>query len=176
MNLSGIKEPTRVNLLVSFFDLTGFVKLSKQKSEEELFFFMSEFFNQSGKIIEDAGGKVIKFIGDAGLVVFPEELASTGILTLKNLKVEIESWLQSQGLSNKLYLKIHFGTVICGTIGSPNHKNFDVFGQTINTTATLASNGFSLSPQAFRKLDSESRKHFKKHTPPIRYIPVEERH
>jgi hypothetical protein len=34
----------------------------------------------------------------------------------------------------------------------------------------------ALSPQAFRKLEPETRKLFKKHTPPVTYIPVEERH
>jgi len=32
--------------------------------------------------------------------------------------------------------------------------------------------GFAMTPQVFRQLSAESRKAFKKHTPPVSYIPV----
>ena len=37
-------------------------------------------------------------------------------------------------------------------------------------------NGFTLTPQAFRQLNPDTRKLFKKHTPPVTYIPLEELH
>jgi hypothetical protein len=46
----------------------------------------------------------------------------------------------------------------------------------VNICATLESGPLVLSPQAFRALDAEARRHFKKHTPPVTYIRVEDRH
>jgi len=47
-------------------------------------------------------------------------------------------------------------------------KRFDVFGHAVNIAALLTSDGLALTPQTCR--------HFKKHTPPISYISVEDRH
>ena len=73
-------------------------------------------------------------------------------------------------------IKAPFGPVICGKIGSRTEKRFDVFGQTVHTAALLNSNGLAITPEVFRKLQRETRKAFKRHTPPVTYIPVEERH
>ena len=44
------------------------------------------------------------------------------------------------------------------------------------TAAVLKSNGFTITPQIFRKLGPETRKICRKHTTPVVYIPTEERH
>ena len=40
----------------------------------------------------------------------------------------------------------------------------------------LIPTGFAMTPEAFRKLGPETRKLFKKHTPPVVYIPIEQPH
>ena len=52
----------------------------------------------------------------------------------------------------------------------------DIYGEAVNIAAVLQSNGLTLTAQVFQKLDSSTRQLFKKHTPPITYIPVEEAH
>jgi len=44
----------------------------------------------------------------------------------------------------------------------------------VNTTATLEGSGVTLSVSAFRKLGPELRRRFRKHTPPITYIRLED--
>jgi hypothetical protein len=44
------------------------------------------------------------------------------------------------------------------------------------TAAVLKSNRFAITSQVFRKLGPETRKIFKQYTPPVVYIPTEERH
>jgi len=73
-------------------------------------------------------------------------------------------------------IKDHFGSAGAARRGTRTDKRFDVFGVTVNTAAELRPSGFAMTPQVFRKLDPESRRAFKKHTPPITYIPVDERH
>jgi adenylate cyclase len=175
-NLKSIKSPQQLNLLVAFFDLSGFTRLFEAKEDQDIFALMSEFFEFTGEIIEAAGGTVIKFIGDAGMVVFPEDKASQGIVTLKDLKGKAEQCLKHHEINCRINFKVHFGEVTCGKIGTKTSKNLDIYGKTVNVAATLPTNGFSISPQAFRQLDEAGRKLFKKHTPAIRYIPLEERH
>ena len=45
----------------------------------------------------------------------------------------------------------------------------------MNVAATLDATGVALSVAAFRKLGPELRRRFKKHTPPVTYIRLEDR-
>jgi len=168
--LNSIKSPVRVDLVISFFDLTNYVKISNERSELELFELLSGFYELAGETIEAAGGKVIKFTGDAGLAVFPEDKADSGILALMELKKKAEAFFAKRNAATRLIVKIHFGAAAFGPIGTRGEKRPDVIGEAVNTAATLASKGFAISPQAFRKLSAENRKRFRKHTPPIVYI------
>jgi hypothetical protein len=49
-----------------------------------------------------------------------------------------------------------------------------VLGRAVNVTAGLEGSGVTLSVEAFRRLGSELRGTFKKHTPPITYIRLQD--
>jgi hypothetical protein len=63
-----------------------------------------------------------------------------------------------------------------GPLGTRDDKKTDVLGSTVNTLFLLKVSGFALTPEAFRKLTPETRKLFKKHTPPVFYIPTTQLH
>lgn len=169
-DFNSISQPVELELLVSFFDLTNFIKISNSRKDLELFDLLSEFYELAGKIIEASAGRVVKFIGDAGLAVFSEESADSGVRALLRLQKETESFFAKRGVQTRLIVKAHFGRVACGWLGACGGKRLDVLGETVNTAATLASKGFAISPQAFRKLSPETRKLFMKYTPPITYV------
>jgi class 3 adenylate cyclase len=178
-NMLDIKDgeaPVERNLLVAFFDLTYYNRYAKTISALETFDLFAEFFEFVGEIVESSGGRVVKFIGDAGLIVFPEETVNAGVLALLDLKARGDAWLSERQVPCRNIVKVHYGPVACGFLGTPSDRRFDVYGTTVNTAAMLNSNGFAASPQVFRKLDPEVRRSLKKHTPPVTYIPVEERH
>lgn len=112
----------------------------------------------------------MKFIGDAALVVFPEDAADRGIATLLDLKQTIDAFMAQRGWECRFTAKVHFGPVIAGPYGAAGAKRYDVLGKTVNTAATLEATGVTLSVAAFRTLSAEVRTHFRKHTPPITYI------
>jgi adenylate cyclase len=175
-DVSSIAPRTSLDMLVAFSDLTLFAQWAGRVTPSEIFTLMDEMAEMVGEKVESSGGRVVKFIGDAALIVFPAEQAGPGILALREMQQAMEQWLGGKGLDCRLRLKVHFGPVVCGPFGTKDDKRFDVFGDTVNTTFRLVSFGFTISPQAFRCLDDAGRKLFKKHTPPIRYIPVEESH
>ena len=174
--LDTIRAATEMNLLVAFFDLSRFSHIIRNRSEQALFDLLSDYYEFVGDTLEPPGGKIVKFIGDAALIVFPENAIDAGVLALKDLQQAGDAWLKAHGAPSRHIIKVHFGPVCCGPIGTRSEKPFDVFGETVNIAATLASHGLAITPQVFRKLAPETRKHFKKHTPPITYIPVEEKH
>jgi len=175
-DLKATPSATEKDLLVAFFDLSRFMRDIRHLSSRDVFTLLSEYYEFVGEIIEEAGGTVVKFIGDATLVVFPEDQVDDGVMTIKTLKDTGDEWFAKRGMQTHHNVKVHFGPVACGPIGTKSNKQFDVFGDTVNIAATLAANHFAMTPQVFRKLSPETRKHFKKHTPPITYIPIEEEH
>ena len=171
-----ITAPQEMKVLVAFFDLTGFTRFGRTHSMREGFEMLSEYYEFIGDIVEGSGGKVVKFIGDAGLIVYAEADVNRGVLALKSLQETGDAWLADRNIGSRNIIKVHFGPVYGGPLGVRGNKHFDVLGETINTAVTLKSNGFAMTPQVFRKLDPDTRKLFKKHTPPITYIPVDESH
>jgi class 3 adenylate cyclase len=176
IDLDSISTPTELDVLVAFTDLTLFSRYAKTCSARELFDTISAYYEVVGRVVTDTGGKVVKFIGDTALVAFPDGDIDRGVDALLAVKENGDSWLAQREIPCRHYIRAHFGPVVCGPVGTRSEKRFDLFGETVNLAATLSSRGFAMTPQVFRKLQKEKRKLFKKHTPPITYIPVEESH
>lgn len=171
-----IDVPTEVDALVVFTDLTRFARFASGVSVRELFNMLSDYYELIGDIVAESGGQVVKFIGDASLIAYPEENVNRGVRGLLEVQARGDVFWKEKGAACIHQISSHFGTVTCGPIGTRENKKFDLFGATVNTAATLPSHGFAMTPQVFRKLDAETRKLFKKHTPPITYIGAAERH
>lgn len=175
-NLDAIKIPTEIESLVAFFDLTSFTQLAQQRSSLEVFQLLNEIYEFSGDIIEAAGGTVIKYIGDAGLVMFAKDNVDAGVIAMKQVQEQGDEWLKKRNIRSRIFVKIHYGPLIYGPLGSRTDKRVDIIGNTVNTAALLKTNGFAMSAQVFRKLAPSTRKLFKKHSLPITYIPVDMHH
>lgn len=65
-------EVRETALLVSFFDLAGFARYAGDCEAREVFDVCAGFFDLTGGISEDGGGRLIKAIGDAGLAAFED--------------------------------------------------------------------------------------------------------
>lgn len=84
--LSQLPTPTEAELVVAFFDLSRYARFARSQSPQETFAFISDYYEFVGDIIERDDGLVVKFIGDAGLVVYPADCANQAVLHLKQLK------------------------------------------------------------------------------------------
>jgi class 3 adenylate cyclase len=162
--------PIQASVLVAFCDCNRFMARTRGRTSAELFADLNALYLLIDDAITAAGGLVIKFMGDAALVVFPEELADDGIMALLELKSTVDSWLQDRHLGDSLQVNVHFGEVTLGRMGRAGR--LDVIGETVAIAATLGSREFGLSQQAFRKLTAEHRKLFQRYTPPIQYRPI----
>ncbi len=149
-----LDSPSERTLLVVFTDVTGFAKEFQNRTNREMFDLMSQFYELIGNEVVASGGKVVKFIGDGALLVYPEENAKRGVEALQQLRATANNWLKTHGLTGELRVRAHLGPVICGLLGTASEKRFDVLGDTVNITALLHSNGFTLSPELQRHLQS----------------------
>jgi len=169
-----LRLPCEQELLIGFYDLTGYRRQAEASEPMPLLDLMSGFFATTGRIVTDAGGRLIKTMGDAGLVAFPAALTDAGVRTLQAVQTEGRDWLAARGWRSRVVVKLHLGPVAVGRIGSPGEEIIDVQGKTVNVAASLPSAGLAMSPAVFRSLEPQTRHLFKKHTPPVTYISVDD--
>jgi class 3 adenylate cyclase len=154
---------------IAFFDLSRFAEWSSSDEDEAVAAFLQQFYELSAKMLEPGGCRLIKFIGDAGLVVFPVEKAEDAILALCEFSAEARRAALAVGFDAYCNTNIHVGEAITGTFGPAGSARFDVLGKAVNVAARLGRRGVVLSPQAFRTLSEDARKRFQKITRPITY-------
>lgn len=167
---------TEVPLLVAFTDFTRFAAQAARLEDAKVARVIADYYELAGAALTEAGGRIVKFIGDATLAVFPADAADAGVLALLDLKEASDRFMAGQDWECRLIARVHFGPVIAGQFGTSSDKRYDVLGKTVNTAARLESTGVALSVEAFRQLGGETRRLFKKHTPPITYIRQEDSH
>ena len=162
------QAPLETDVLVALCDWTLFGSYARGATSAEVFARLDEFYLLAEEVVEAAGGLVIKFMGDAALVVYPDELADRGVGALLDLKRRTDVLLERRRLPNRLHVNAHFGPVTLGPMG--HHRALDVIGHTVNITATMGAKSFGLSAQAFRRLSPERRRLFHRFTPPALYL------
>ena len=169
-----LRMPTERELLVGFYDLAGYMRHAEKTLPQDLLATMAGYFARTGQIVGDAGGRLIKTLGDAGLVAFPAEAVDAGVLALRSVQSTGREWLGQHGFKTSIVVKLHLGPVAIGRVGSPGEEIIDVYGKTVNVASSLPSAGLAMSPAVFRSLERATRQLFKKHTPPITYIGVDD--
>src|SRR3954447_6413000 len=127
-------EPVQANALVAFCDCTRFKQGARGRPSAQLFADLNALYLLIEDAIEAAGGTVVKFLGDAALILFPEDLADAGILALLDLKASVDHWLKDHPLGQSLQVNVHFGEVTLGRMGRAGR--LDVIGDTVNIAAT----------------------------------------
>lgn len=150
-------------LLIAFLDFTEFKVQSLRVKDIEIAETLDAVYALVARDVEAAGGNVVKFIGDAALVVFPEKAVDAGVRALLELKPSLDRFMSDRNWDCRLHVRIHFGEVIAGQFGPEGDKRFDVVGRNVNAAAMLKPNGITLSADAFRKLSPALRKRFKEH-------------
>lgn len=173
VSLDQIREPVTADFLVGFTDIRGFLRIAKSLGDSRrIFDFMSGFADVSAAVLDGSSGRVVKFIGDATLVLFPGEDADAGVRAMLEAKRRVDAYLGEHGFDSQLTVSLHYGEATVGPFGPEKH--LDVLGDSVNVAAMAERNNrqsaFVITPQAFRRLAPETRKLFRKHTPPIAYV------
>lgn len=154
---------------VAFFDLSRMPEWTSPAEDARVASFLQAFYGVAAKHLKPAGGRIVKFMGDAGLVVFPEESVERVVFALSDFVREARSRALEAGLDAYLNVNVHVGPVLAGTFGPPGDERFDVIGKTVNIAARLGRRGMTLSQQAYRCLSPEGRQRFDKIAPPTTY-------
>jgi class 3 adenylate cyclase len=131
--------------------------------------FYAKYYDLTAQHVEPAGGRIVKVMGDAGLVTFPPDAVEAVIFALCDLARATRRAAADAGLDTWLAVNVHVGPVVAGELGPPGAERYDVVGKTVNIAARLGRRGVTLSAQAFRCLTAEGRERFDKRKRPITY-------
>lgn len=133
--------------VILFGDLRGYTTLSAALSPQDTVALLNEYFDCIVEAVEDRGGQVLKFIGDAFLAVFPLEergkpicaAATTGAVeAIRHQLCELNRKRADGNLPRLTHgMAIHFGPVVYGNVGSSRRLDFTVIGQEVNVAARV---------------------------------------
>jgi adenylate cyclase len=147
MEYKTMTRPTECRMVVAMVDIAGFYQAIRDKSNRQLFSMLDQFYELIGTVIENAGGTVVKFIGDGAFMVFPGDQAAPAVAALRTLQAKTQTIWSEFNATCQVKINAHIGPVICGPVGTIGDKRFDVFGATVNDLYRMPSQAFGLSDQ-----------------------------
>jgi adenylate cyclase len=146
-------------ITVYFSDVAGFSSFSEKMSPAQLVALMNEYLSAMTDIIEEYGGFVDKYIGDAIVAVFGAPLddpdhAANAVRAALACRARLEELNQSdtgfQGYKLGQRIGLNSGEALVGNIGSHRRFNYTVMGDMVNLASRLegANKYFSTSIMA----------------------------
>jgi class 3 adenylate cyclase len=134
--------------IVAFGDLSNYHRqISSKLSPEETFLFLSEYYSMARQSLDGSSGRIVKFIGDAILIVFPPRDPNDAILALRELKTAIDAFLSQSHHDSRFCVKAHIGMIAAGLIGTGELERFDICGIAVNHAALLPNGEWVLSDE-----------------------------
>jgi adenylate cyclase len=131
---------------ILFADLRGFTALSEDRLPYDVVFLLNRYFTAMGRAVEEAGGRVDKFIGDGVMALFgieqgveqgcrnALEAARRMATQLAGLNTALEGELASP---LRMGIGIHAGPVIVGEMGYGHATSLTAIGDAVNTASRL---------------------------------------
>jgi adenylate cyclase len=141
----GVTE--RINSVLWFSDLRGSTAISENSSPDEIIPFLNDYAQAAIDAIHDAGGDVLKLIGDGVLAMFANEnlahaerAALRAEYRFRQNVISLNARRASDGrATTTAYVGLHVGEVFYGNIGHEDRLDFTVVGPAVNEVSRIAS-------------------------------------
>ena len=153
-----------ISAVILFVDIKNFTSLSNSMQSTSLLNLLNDTFDALVPPIEEAGGEILKFMGDGFFAIFPfedeDDVVRAGNDAIDAVNAGRENIaLLAANLHNSYRSALHFGSFHYGNIGGANRLDFTAIGPCVNFTARLLSAGTELdadqvvSAELAQKLD-----------------------
>ena len=135
-------------IAILFADLRGFTTLSEDRLPYDVVFVLNRYFTAMGTAVEEAGGRVDKFIGDGVMALFGiEQGVAQGSRSAMEAARRMAAHLDdlNKGLAADLAqplrigIGLHSGSVIVGEMGYGPATSVTAIGDAVNTASRLES-------------------------------------
>ena len=137
----------RVEAALWFSDLRSYTAITDTAQPSEIIPLLNDYADAVITSIHEAGGDVLKLIGDGTLAVFrahdPAESCRCALRAEENLRTRMKELNERRRAEERpvtsIYVGLHIGEVFYGNIGSVDRLDFTVVGPTVNETSRIAS-------------------------------------
>src|SRR5580693_2020393 len=158
----GVTE--RINAVLWFSDLRGWTAISESMAPDEIIPFLDDYAQAAIDAIHDAGGDVLKLIGDGVLAMFTNPdmlLAKRAALRAehrfrRNINALNARRAADRRSTTSAYVGLHVGEVFYGNIGSDDRLDFTVVGPAVNEVSRIASMCRSVDRELLASADFRS--------------------
>lgn len=127
---------------VLFTDIRDYTPLAETMTPEENFKFVNAFHGRMGPIIQQYGGFVNQYLGDAIMAIFPKspEGALKAAIDMQKQLALYNRERRSRGRQVvKMGIGLHTGSLIMGIIGDQNRMDAATIADTVNTASRIES-------------------------------------
>lgn len=135
-------QSERVHGAVFFSDIRGYTALSADTSDEELVQMLNHYLRRQAEIVQQHGGSIDKFMGDAVLALFVGEHAARQAVAAA---LEIRSAVDELNQKGVFRCPVHIGIgvsvgeMVLGEIGSEDRRERTPLGSVVNLASRLGS-------------------------------------
>jgi adenylate cyclase len=142
----GEAEADRRLVTVLFADLAGFTALGARLDPEEVRALQTDLFGELTRPVEEFGGFVEKYVGDAVMAVFgapmaheddPERALRATLAMHARVGGLSRRWERRVGQPLALHVGVNTGPVVAGNLGGASSAAYAVTGDTVNTASRL---------------------------------------
>ena len=137
-------ENREVSVLMS--DISGFSQLSERLEPERVVELLNVYLGAMTEVVDEYGGAIDEFIGDAVLVIFGAPLrmedhaarATACAVAMQRRMADVNRDLEERGLPPlEMTAAVNTGQVVVGTIGSEKRAKYGVVGSPVNLTSRV---------------------------------------
>ncbi len=130
---------------VLFLDIRNYTSLSETYESREIVSILNDVFTVLIQVVDEFGGVIDKFIGDALLVVFYPGAEADDAVRAVYAGARMQESVRDFSARREFYgrepitvgIGINTGTVIAGSVGSRDRRDFTVIGDPVNVASRL---------------------------------------
>ncbi|TDQ33469.1 adenylate/guanylate cyclase domain-containing protein [Phyllobacterium brassicacearum] len=137
----------RIEAVLWYSDLRDYTRISDAAAPDAIIPMLNDYAEAVISSIQEAGGDVLKLIGDGTLAIFTDGDSATACTAAlkaqkqlrRRLAVLNETREAAGQPATNVYLGVHIGEVFYGNIGSDTRLDFTVVGPAVNEVSRIAS-------------------------------------
>lgn len=142
-----------IEITILFSDIRNFTRISEILSAQEVVEMLNAYFEQVCTVIQDEGGTVDKFIGDAVMALFGAPVrypdhSARALRTAVKMRRKVEKFREWMKYRFSCYedlpdfdsgIGIHTGNAVAGNIGSTKRLDYTAIGDSVNIASRIES-------------------------------------